>query len=79
MVCQKQGMTRFDKNFAAVSQHMASLSAPMGKARGAMPIASLIERVNARCRTRQAALARRATAMPATASSAPAAASGDQR
>lgn len=46
-VRQKQDMTRFDKNFAAVRQRMTSLSGPVDTARGVMPIASLIDRVNA--------------------------------
>ncbi|WP_162849072.1 hypothetical protein [Sphingobium amiense] len=40
-------MTRFDKNFAAVRQRMTSLSGPVGAVQGAVPIASLIDRVNA--------------------------------
>lgn len=43
----KRGMTRFDKNFAALSHRMNGLSAPSGTGRGTIPIASLIDRVNA--------------------------------
>lgn len=43
----KQGMSRFDQRFAALSRQMQAMPAPGRAGQASPPIASLIDRVNA--------------------------------
>ena len=78
-------MDRFDHAFTALGQRINSLSLPERTASAPVPLASLIERVNAAKRLYQpgvrpqTCLVRSATTIPAIASSAPAPASAVQR
>jgi hypothetical protein len=42
----KRGMTRIDRNFAALARRMSNLSPPRQSGRVAEPIASLIDKVD---------------------------------